>query len=133
RFAADLRRAVGRERARVRTVKDTEVNLTQAIDQLRDFLGVVGLVALLLGGIGAASGVHAFVMRKIDTVAVLRCVGATSTQVLAIYGSQAFVMGLIGAAMGAVAGVAVQMLLPKLIADFLPLNVTIGIIPSEIG
>jgi len=35
----------------------------------------VGLVALLLGGIGVASGVHAFVMRKIDTVAVLRTGG----------------------------------------------------------
>ena len=44
-----------------------------------------GSIALLLGGIGVASGVHAFVMRKIDTVAILRCLGATSWQVLAIY------------------------------------------------
>ena len=67
---------------RARTVAENEVNLTESIDQLSDFLGVVGLVALLLGGIGVASGVHAFVARKIDTVAVLRCLGATSRQVL---------------------------------------------------
>src|ERR1041385_8260165 len=49
-----------------------EQRLSDTIDQLSDFLALVGLVALLLGGIGVASGIHAFVMRKIDTVAVLR-------------------------------------------------------------
>jgi putative ABC transport system permease protein len=131
-FAAALRRAVTGERARVRTVKDTEVNLTQAIDQLRDFLGVVGLVALLLGGIGVASGVHAFVMRKIDTVAVLRCLGATSWQVLGIYVFQAAMMGLVGAALGAVLGVVFQLLLPLAVQDFLPVDVTVHLAPASI-
>ena len=39
---------------------------------------MVGIIALLLGGVGVASGVHAWVTRKIDTVAVLRCLGATT-------------------------------------------------------
>ena len=132
-FAASLRKAITGERARVRTVKDTEINLTQAIDQLRDFLGVVGLVALLLGGIGVASGVHAFVMRKIDTVAVLRCLGATSWQVLAIYVVQAAVMGLIGAALGGVLGIAFQLLLPLGLKDFLPVDVAVHLAPASIG
>jgi putative ABC transport system permease protein len=132
RFAADLRKAIGKERARVRTVKDTEINLTQAIDQLRDFLGVVGLVALLLGGIGVASGVHAFVMRKIDTVAVLRCLGATSWQVLAIYVVQAAIMGLIGALLGGVLGVIFQLLLPFALKDFLPVDVSVHLAPASV-
>ena len=82
-----------------------ESRLASAIDQLHDYLAIVGLVALLLGGIGVASGVHAFAMRKIDPVAILRCLGATSWQVLAIYTAQAAVMGLIGAAAGALLGV----------------------------
>ena len=133
RFASALRRAIGGERARVRTVRDTEVNLTQAIDQLRDFLGVVGLVALLLGGIGVASGVHAFVMRKIDTVAVLRCLGATSWQVLGIYVFQAAMMGLAGAALGGVLGVVLQLLLPLALKDFLPVDVAVHLAPASIG
>jgi putative ABC transport system permease protein len=132
-FAASLRKAINGERARVRTVKDTEVNLTQAIDQLRDFLGVVGLVALLLGGIGVASGVHAFVMRKIDTVAVLRCLGATSWQVLAIYVVQAALMGLVGAALGGLLGIGFQMLLPLGLQDFLPVDVSVHLAPASIG
>ncbi|HKW12209.1 MAG TPA: FtsX-like permease family protein, partial [Gemmatimonadaceae bacterium] len=132
-FAASVRHVVTGERVRVRTVKDTEVNLTQAIDQLRDFLGVVGLVALLLGGIGVASGVHAFVMRKIDTVAVLRCLGATSWQVLGIYVAQAAVMGLLGAALGGALGIVFQLLLPRALQDFLPVDVSVHLAPASIG
>ena len=76
----------------MRSAGYNESQLANAIDQLRDYLAVVGLVALLLGGIGVASGVHAFVMKKIDPVAILRCLGATSWQVLAIYTAQAAVM-----------------------------------------
>lgn len=120
-------------RVRLRTVAENEFNLTQSIDQLGNFLGIVGLVALLLGGIGVASGVHAFVMRKIDTVAVLRCLGATSGQVLVIYVLQAAAMGFVGALVGAAVGVAVQFALPRVLQDFLPVDVSVSLAPGAIG
>jgi putative ABC transport system permease protein len=118
---------------RYRTAAQTEFNLTEAIDQLRDFLGVIGLVALLLGGIGVASGVNAFVMRKIDTVAILRCLGATSGQVLTIYLLQAAAMGLVGAAAGALLGIVLQLGLPNVLADFLPVDVSVSVEPTAVG
>ncbi len=118
---------------RSETVAETEDDLTDAIADLGDFLGVVGLVALLLGGIGVASGVHAFVMRKIDTVAVLRCLVATSGQVLAIYTAQAVAMGAVGAAAGAFLGVAIQLALPHVLAEFLPVDVTVRVVPSAVA
>jgi putative ABC transport system permease protein len=118
--------------ARIRTAGRNEQRLSDTIDQMSDFLALVGLVALLLGGIGVASGVHAFVMRKIDTVAILRCVGATSRQVLIIYVAQAAMMGLLGAAMGAAFGVAIQTLFPRFLKDFLPIDVTVSLIPSAV-
>lgn len=124
-FIGRLRPVLDSASVRARTVAQTEFNLTQAIDQLRDFLSVIGLVALLLGGVGVASGVNAFVMRKIDTVAILRCLGATSRQVLAIYILQAVAMGLVGAAAGALLGVLLQLALPHVLADFLPVDVHI--------
>ncbi|CAA9293364.1 MAG: ABC transporter, fused permease protein, partial [uncultured Gemmatimonadaceae bacterium] len=120
-------------RVRARTVAETESGLTQSIQQLADFLGVVGLIALLLGGIGVASGVHAFVARKIDTVAVLRCLGATSRQVLLIYVTQAAAMGFVGALAGAVGGVAIQFLLPRLARDLLPVDVAVRLEPTAIA
>ena len=125
RFLFRFRPRLDSAQVRARTVAETEFNLTQAIDQLRDFLSVIGLVALLLGGIGVASGVNAFVMRKIDTVAILRCLGATSRQVLVIYLIQAVVMGFVGAAFGALLGVGIQWLLPRVLADFLPVDVRV--------
>lgn len=121
-----------KQNVRVVTVTQRESNFTEAIGQLADFLGIVGLIALLLGGIGVASGVNAFVTRKIETVAVLRCLGATSGQVLAIYVLQASVMGFLGAAMGAVLGVAIQFGLPLVLKDFLPVDVSVALDPKAL-
>ncbi len=133
RFIFRLRPRLDAAGIRLRTPSQTEFNLTESIEQLRNFLGVIGLVALLLGGIGVASGVNAFVMRKIDTVAILRCLGATSRQVLAIYLLQAAVMGVIGAALGALLGVALQFGLPGVLTDFLPVDVKVAAEPTAVG
>ena len=109
-----------------------ESRLASAIDQLHDYLAIVGLIALLLGGIGVASGVHAFVMRKIDPVAILRCVGATSWQVLTIYAVQAGVMGLVGAAAGVLLGLGIQFAMPQVLHDFLPVDVDLHLAPRPI-
>ncbi len=119
-------------RVRVRTVADTERDFTEAVARLADFLSIIGLIALLLGGIGVASGVNAFVAAKIDTVAVLRCLGATSRQVLALYVVQAAAMGLVGASAGALLGVSVQFLLPRVVADFLPIDVQLVLEPRPL-
>ena len=132
RFTARFKARLDSAQMRMRTAAQTEFNLTQAIDQLRDFLSVIGLVALLLGGIGVASGVNAFVMRKIDTVAILRCLGATSRQILGIYLLQAAVMGLIGAAAGALLGVGLQLALPNVLSEFLPVDVRVSVEPTAV-
>jgi putative ABC transport system permease protein len=132
RFVGRFEKRLTNERIRLRTVAENEYNLTESIDQLRDFLGIVGLISLLLGGIGVASGVHAFVTRKIDTVAVLRCLGATSRQVLAVYVIQAAAMGLVGAVVGALLGVAVQFAIPGVVEEFLPVDVRVQLSPSAI-
>ncbi|MEP6991067.1 MAG: FtsX-like permease family protein [bacterium] len=131
-FIYRFKNTLEKAQVRYRTAAETEFNLTQAIDQLRDFLSVIGLVALLLGGIGVASGVNAFVMRKIDTVAILRCLGATSRQVLTIYLLQAVAMGFLGAAFGAVLGIGLQLGLPHVLEEFLPVDVRVTIEPTAL-
>ena len=133
RFIYRFKSRLDAAQVRYRTAAQTEFNLTEAIDQLRDFLGVIGLVSLLLGGIGVASGVNAFVMRKIDTVAILRCLGATSGQVLGIYLVQAAAMGLVGAAAGALFGIVLQLALPGVLSDFLPVDVSVSVEPTAVG
>jgi putative ABC transport system permease protein len=131
-FVKPLRKRIENEQVRLRTVTQTEMQTSDAIENLTSFIGIVGLVALLLGGIGVASGVRAFVARKIDTVAVLRCLGASSGQVLAIYVVQAAGMGLAGAAAGAALGVAIQFILPQALTDFLPIDVKVTLVPVAV-
>ena len=105
------------------TVREYEEDLGSGLDRLGRFLGLVGLVALLLGGVGVASGVHVFVTEKLDTAAVLRCLGARQLQTFGIYLVQAASMGVIGSGLGVALGVAVQAGLPLVVADFLPLDI----------
>jgi putative ABC transport system permease protein len=132
RFVIPWRERIEAADMRVRTVAQQEDNFTESIEELSDFLSIVGLVALLLGGIGVASGVHAFVARKLVTAAVLRCLGATSGQVLLIYVTQAALMGLAGAAIGVALGIAIQFALPGAVRDFMPVNVTVRLEPRAI-
>ena len=121
-----------REHVRSRTAEGTEDQLNGSLSQLSRYLQFVGLIALLLGGIGVASGVGAFVAGKMDTIAVLRCLGASRPLVFAVYVTQATALGLLAAAGGAVLGVAVQLLLPRLLGGVLPVDVTVSLVPGAI-
>ncbi len=98
-------------------------DLTFAVGSLSRFLGLVGLAALLLGGIGVASAIHVYVKDKLVTVAILRCLGATQGSVFRAYLLQSAVMGFLGSLVGAGFGVAIQFLLPGLLAEVLPVAV----------
>ena len=120
----DAHRELLRE-ARVgsRTVADQAEDLTEAFGSLGRYLGLVGLMAMLLGGIGVASAVHAYVREKVPQIAVLRCLGATRRSVFGAYLLQTGAIGLGGAAAGAALGVAVQAVLPAMVGDALPVDV----------
>jgi putative ABC transport system permease protein len=120
------------ERVRTQTADQQQQQLGEAMERLGSFLGLVGIFALLLGGIGVASAMGAYMAQKRETVATLRCLGATAPQVLAIYLAQAGAMGLAGAALGAAIGAAVQWVLPKLIADLIPVQVRSAVSPAAV-
>jgi putative ABC transport system permease protein len=88
------------------------------------FLSLVGLGALLLGGVGVASAIHVYIREKRPGIAVLRCLGAGQATAFVAYLIQAALLGLVGAAAGVVLGVAVQALLPVVLADVLPVDVS---------
>ncbi|HEY8197804.1 MAG TPA: FtsX-like permease family protein, partial [Gemmatimonadales bacterium] len=112
------------ERVRLRTVADDQRNLNDVLSKLTGYLGLVALIALLLGGIGVASAIVVFVRQRSQSVAVLRCLGATSGRIFAIYLLEAGVMGLVGSIAGALLGIGLQRLLPGLLSGLLPVDVT---------
>jgi putative ABC transport system permease protein len=133
RFLYQHRRLLREEQVGNETVDETEDDLTEAFDVLARFLGLVGLAALLLGGIGVASAVHVYVRSRLDAAALLRCLGASGGTVTLIYLAQAVLVGLVGAAAGVVLGVSVQLTLPSVLREFLPLDVAVRLVPRAIG
>jgi putative ABC transport system permease protein len=105
------------------TVAERERELGRSLDNLYHFLNLAGFIALLLGGVGIASAIHAHIKQKLGTVAVLRCLGGSVTQTFAVYLSQGLMLGLFGAAVGGALGVVIQEALPKVLADFIPFTI----------
>lgn len=118
---------------RIETVEEAAEDWREGLTNLYRFLSLVGFVALLLGSLGVASAVHVFIRQRVETIAVLRCLGARVRRTFRIYLIQAGAMGMIGAGLGCIVGVAIQMFVPRLLADFLPVTVDFAVSWSGIA
>ncbi|NNE48041.1 MAG: FtsX-like permease family protein, partial [Rhodothermales bacterium] len=115
------------------SVGEIKRNWNTALTNLYKFLGLAALMALLLGSVGVASAIHVYVSQRLQTVAVLRCLGARVGTTFGVYVTQAIVLGLIGSVAGALLGVGVQQLLPIVLSDFLPVDVEFKVSLSSVG
>ncbi|HUG52880.1 MAG TPA: FtsX-like permease family protein [Vicinamibacteria bacterium] len=133
RLADRARPRLASERVSIRTVAEDQRSLSNNLGRLGRYLSMVGLVALLLGGLGVASAVRALMKKKMDTIAVLRCLGATGSQIFSAYLLQAVGLGLVGSVLGALVGVGLQWTLPLLFRGMLPVDVSFAPVPSAIA
>lgn len=132
RISKEYRPILRPERARIRSVEENRSDLTEALTQMSNYLGLVALIALLLGGMGVASAVHVFINQKLDTIAVLRCLGAEARQLFIVYLLQALALGALGAIIGAALGAGLQQVLPLVLSDILPVDVQVHLDPSAV-
>ncbi len=119
----EQRGALDAARVREDTVEEVQREASRSFAALTRSLGLVGLAALLLGGIGIAAGVRVWVRERFDSVAVLRSLGASFGDVLAAYGIVATGLGAAAGAAGAALGTALQAALPALLAGLLPVEI----------
>ncbi|HRI39194.1 MAG TPA: ABC transporter permease, partial [Nitrospira sp.] len=112
----ELRGRLESDSARVSGYKDAQPQLKQFLDQLTRYLGLIGLTALFIGGLGVATSVHAFIREKLTTIAILKTIGADSPTIIRTYALQAMMLGLAGSLIGLVIGVLLQQGLPWMIA-----------------
>ena len=88
--------------ARIRSYKATENDVGEDFERAENYLSLVGLVIVILGGIGVSSVTRVFVQQKLRSIAILKCVGGRSSQLLTIYMTQVVALGLAGSALGVV-------------------------------
>lgn len=104
----------------IETWVEAQPSLRAGIERIERFLGLVALLSLLVGGIGVAQTVRAWIAGRLDAIAVLKCLGLTSREILTLYLGQTAVLGLVGSAAGLALGVAVQLALPEVLGDLVP-------------
>ena len=102
---------------RVRSYRQTEDRIAANMRRAENYLSLIGFVVVILGGIGVWSVTRVFVQQRVRSVAILKCLGATSRQVLAIYVMQMVALGVGGSMLGvALAGSALA-LIPASLAE----------------
>jgi putative ABC transport system permease protein len=109
------------------TVAQRKRDLGTSLENLYRFLNLVGFISLLLGAVGVASAIQAHLQQKTKTGAILRCLGLSAAGTVAIYLVQTAAIGIFGAGFGALLGVALQQLFPRLLMSFLPLAISTSI------
>jgi putative ABC transport system permease protein len=115
------------------TISSKKASTGKSFADVTKFLSLVGFIALLLGCIGVASAVHIYVREKMQSVAILRCLGLSARKAVLIYLIQITAIGFIGALAGSVLGTAIQQILPSVFKDFLPLEMSTDISWRAIG
>jgi putative ABC transport system permease protein len=113
---AELRGRLASDHVRVSGYRDAQPQLKQFLEQLSRYLGLIGLTALLIGGLGVAMSIHAFMREKLKTIAILKTLGADSSILIGAYVLQAIGLGVIGSGAGMLLGIVLQRVLPPLLA-----------------
>jgi putative ABC transport system permease protein len=109
--------------AQVMDYREGNPALTRGLDNATSILSLICLVAMVLGAIGVAMAMHAHLEQRMDMLAILKAIGADSSDLLRIFLLQTLGLGLAGGLIGVAAGVAVMAALPAAFGQLLPVHV----------
>ena len=129
----DARSALPEAGWEIRSRSNASPQLERTINRFTQFLTLVGLAALLVGGVGVANAVKSHIDRRRDVIAAYKALGATGREVFAIYLTQVIVLAGIGSIIGLVAGAALPFVIVGLFGKLLPLPVVPALHPGELA
>ena len=108
----------------IRTRTNATPQLARSVERFTQYLTLVGLTALLVGGVGVANAAKHYLDRKRNVIATMKALGATGTRVFAIYFIEIMVLAGIGVAIGLAVGAALPFGLAAALRPLLPLPFT---------
>ncbi len=105
----------------IRSQRNASPQLERTISRFTQFLTLVGLAALLVGGVGVANAVKSHIDRRRDVIAALKALGAPAGRIFTIYLTQVMLLAAIGSVIGLAAGAALPFVIAGLFGHLLPL------------
>ncbi|HYL38185.1 MAG TPA: FtsX-like permease family protein [Bryobacteraceae bacterium] len=95
--------------------------ITTSLNRATMFLSLVSLITLIVGAIGVATAIHAHIQQRLDSIAIMKCLGARSRQLMRIYLIQTLALGFTGGLVGVALGFLVQRAFPRFLARYFEL------------
>ncbi len=108
--------------AQVTDFQETNPSISQGLDRSTNMLSLLCLVAMVLGALGVAMAMHGHMEQRLDTIAIMKSLGAKSQHIMRIFLLQTLTLGLLGSLLGIAGGLAVQAVLPVLMKQYIPLQ-----------
>ncbi len=108
--------------AQITDFRETSPELTRGLDNATGLLSLICLVAMVLGAIGVAMAMRAHLQQRIEILAIMKSIGARSSDILRIYLLQTIFLGLAGGLIGVALGLGVEYVFPSLLGSLLPLR-----------
>ena len=102
---------------------ETHPIITRGLDRSTTFLSLIALIAMAIGAMGVGSAMRGHLQLKMDSIAMMKCIGARSGQVIRIYTAQTLMLGLGGGALGALFGIAVAAAFPSFISHYFSMDI----------
>jgi putative ABC transport system permease protein len=133
RLVDEARNALPHAGWEIRSRNSASPQLERTISRFTQFLTLVGLASLLVGGVGVANAVKSHIDRRRDVIATLKAMGATGRDVFAIYLTQVVVLALVGSAIGLAAGAALPFIIVDVFGRVLPLPVVPALHADELA
>ncbi len=132
-WKAELNRRFPDAPWRVRDYTSASSQIESFIGRMTVFLTLVGLTALLVGGVGVSNAVHAHLDSRRRTIATLKCIGAPGALVFSTYLVQVLILAAGGIILGVMLGGVTPLLLDWLLENVLPVNARFGFYPKALG
>ncbi len=102
------------------TYEENWQDFSQVMGYFFTFLSMVAFISLLVGGLGVAMAMRTFIGQKMEHIAVLKALGATSGRIMAVFLAEAAILGAVGSVLGVLLGLGVQQLLPYVLRSLFP-------------
>lgn len=128
----DSRTALPQAGWEIRSRGNASPQLERSITRFTQFLTLVGLAALLVGGVGVANAVKSHIDRRRDVIAAFKALGATGRDVFTIYLTQVMLLATVGSLIGLALGAALPFIIVGVFGKLLPLQVIPAIHPGEL-
>ena len=118
--------------AQISDYREANPALTKGLDGATGLLSLMSLVALVLGAVGVAMAMRAHLQQRLDSIAIMKALGGSSSQIIKIYLLQTLLLGLGGGLLGVVLGLGVQLVFPLFLAKLLHITPDFRVDPSAI-